>query len=122
MIKNKPIPDGEYLIEKGYKKLYIFGKQITQISYMKKYDVVKSTQVIIEQKTEYDFEKGDNVWMDGEIAKDGKYKINQYPDFIVQNGVIIKVGIKPENIVLISILSIILCVFTFVIIHTFFNK
>jgi hypothetical protein len=95
-IKNKPILDGEYLIEKGYKKLYVIGNQITRISYVMKYDVVRSTQVLIEQNTESDYKKGDKVWMDGEIAKDGKYKINQFPNFIVQNGEIIKKSIRSE--------------------------
>lgn len=119
---NQPIKDGVYLIENRLKKIYISDNHISRISFMKKYDVVKSTQVVIEQNTEYEFKKGDKVWMDGEVAKDGKYKINQYPNIIVQNGVIIKLGIRSENIVLISIFSIMLFAFTIIIINTFFNK
>lgn len=110
-IKNKSIQDGEYLIEKGFKKLLVIESRINQIFYIKKYDVVKSTQVVIEQKSEYDFEKGDKVWMDGEVAKDGKYRIIESPNFIVQNGVIIKIGMRSENKLLLYVLS-----FTFIVI------
>lgn len=120
-IQNKQISDGEYLIEKGYKKLYIIGNQIARISYMKKYNVVNSTQVLIEQNTEDEFEKGDKVWMDGEDAKDGKYRINECPNFIVQNGVIIKIGMRSETIFLIG-LTIFSSIFLIILILNFYMR
>lgn len=121
-IMNKSIPDGEYLIEKGLIKLYVFGNKITRISYLKKYDVIKSTQVLIEQDNEYDFKKGDKVWMDGEIAKDGKYKINQFPPFIVQKGVIIKIGIRPDNLFLIGFISFMLIFLIYLTLNFYIKK
>lgn len=120
-INNQSIPNGEYLIENGYKKLYVFDNLITRISFMKKYEII-SDKIIIEQNNEIDYEKGDKVWKNGSAALDGKYKINQYPKFKVQNGEIIKVGIKPDFITLFCIIGVFVIVITYCVCNAFLKK
>lgn len=94
-LQHRTIQDGVYILRNGDKKLHVVGRKITHIFYVREYRVANSTQVLtIDQYAEDVYSKRDTVWIDGKKAKDGKYKLDQFPNIMVQSGVIKKTGMS----------------------------
>ena len=97
IINNQLLKNDVYLLEYMKIKLYVIDNVITEIFYIKQYNLSNEEPILIEQKTDYLFELWDKVYIYGLIAKDGKYKIKNNSSISIQNGFIKKIGLSSES-------------------------
>jgi hypothetical protein len=84
------VSDGIYESEHPKKKYIIKNSIIKTILHEVTYKTKEGIEIIIEQNDQFNYYKGDKVWINGKAAQDGKYKIIDHPNFIVENGIIIR--------------------------------
>ncbi|HEY4787130.1 MAG TPA: hypothetical protein VIH57_13825 [Bacteroidales bacterium] len=89
-IEAENIPDGAYKIEKSDRKFIIKNSVICDILHEVGYETKTGINIMIEQKDQYYYRSGDNVWVNGVMAPDGEYKIIGRRKIIVKDGKIFK--------------------------------
>ncbi|MCX6230352.1 MAG: hypothetical protein NTZ33_02300 [Bacteroidetes bacterium] len=84
------VDDGEYYAKYSDLKFIISNSKIIALRNEKIYKTKEGLVLTIEQHYQYDYDKGNNVLLNGDKAPDGKYKIIGSPNIVVKDGVIIK--------------------------------
>jgi hypothetical protein len=102
---NQHIDNDEFIIFDGIVRIYVADSFITNIIHLKKYKLKNETNIIIEQKYEFAFKLGDAVYLNDNIAPDGKYNIKNEGDIKIKEGIIVKIGLSDDSKVLLFIIS-----------------
>jgi hypothetical protein len=82
--------DGTYRNENSNIKYVIRNSKIASIIYEMTYKTKNGFEIMIEQKYQEFYSKGENVWINETQAKDGSYKVIGRRNIIVENGKIKK--------------------------------
>lgn len=84
------VSNGIYKSERSDSKYIVNNSIITSIIHEVTYKTKNGVEIIVEQKDQYSYSKGEKVWTNGIQAKDGEYKVIGGRNIIVENGVIKK--------------------------------
>jgi hypothetical protein len=87
-IDGSEAPDGIYLTQKG-SRFHVFDHRLRKITTMYKYFTKERQEVIIEQGNS-SYALDDQVFINSELAPDGKYKFGFMKTIVVKNGRIVK--------------------------------
>ena len=109
-VNDKPAYDGTYILNNNVKIEVKQGK-IINATVKKAYKTKGGEDVLIEVNCySYGYNKGDDVWINGTKAKDGKYKIKGERNFVVKEGKVTKLGLDPTYEAIIIVLAFILLI------------
>jgi len=89
-IEAENVPDGTYKIEKSNTKFIVNKSVIASIIHEVTYKTKNAIKIMVEQKDQYSYSKGEKVWSNGVLADDGEYKVIGGRNIIVENGMIKK--------------------------------
>lgn len=84
------VSDGIYKTEKPTAKYTIKNSTIASIVHEVTYKTRNSVEIMVEQKNQYYYSKGERVWINGMPAPDGKYRVNGGVNIIVEEGIIVR--------------------------------
>jgi len=84
------ITDGIYNAEKASVKYVIKNSTISSIIHEVTYMTKNGFEIMIAQHDQKVYSKGDKVWVNGILAKDGEYNVIGRRNILVENGKIIK--------------------------------
>lgn len=82
--------DGLYRFLNSNKEYRVENSRIAKISYITTYKSKLGETITLKQKDQYSISKGDYVFINEEPAPSGKYKMENSPNFRVENGIIVK--------------------------------
>ena len=84
------VSDGIYKSEKSNRKYIVNNSIIASIIHEVTYKTKNGFEIMVEQKDQYSYSKGEKVWTNEIQAEDGEYKVIGGRNIIVENGVIKK--------------------------------
>jgi len=106
-INNQYIQDAKYLVDNGNLIIYIVENKIAEVLYLNEYELLNGNKIVIEQNDKYEFEKGDRVIIDKNLAPDGVYKLLNSSKIFVKDGFLDKKDITSANKLFLYIMIII---------------
>ncbi len=84
------VSDGIYKAEKSNRKFILKNSLIASIIHEVTYKTKSDKEIMVEQNDQYSYSKGEKVWINGQQAEDGEYKVIGGRNIIVENGTIKK--------------------------------
>ncbi|MFZ4402332.1 MAG: hypothetical protein ACOYO1_20060 [Bacteroidales bacterium] len=89
-IESQAVEDGSYKTIEPNFKFIIKNSIIIAFIHEVFFKTKDGLEIMIEQRNQYEYDKGDKVWLNGNKAPDGKYRIIERPNIEVKEGIIIK--------------------------------
>ena len=89
-INAKAVRDGVYKLKNKNQKYVIKSSVISIIIYEETYRTKSGLEIMVEQSEPNSYKVGERVWINGEQAPDGEYRIISARNIVVKDGVIIK--------------------------------
>jgi hypothetical protein len=89
-IEAENVSDGTYKSEKSNWKYIVNNSRIASIIHEVTYKTKSDKEIMVEQNDQYSYSKGERVWINGQQAEDGEYKVIGGRNIIVENGMIKK--------------------------------
>jgi hypothetical protein len=105
------IKSDSFIVDSSRQHIFVENSIIIRITYLITYSLKSKSKITIEQIKDFNYTKGDLVWINNNLAPDGKYNIPDNSEITVKDGVIIKIGLSNElknSIILGSIILIII--------------
>lgn len=87
------VEDGIYKLYNYNSKYLIENSCIMAIIHEVEYKTKDGLTIMVEQKNQYTYRKGENVWVNGKSAPDGNYRVKGGSNFLTKDGKIFKKSI-----------------------------
>lgn len=84
------VSDGVYKSYNSNRKYIVNNSRISSIIHEVTYKTKNGPEIMVEQKKQTSYSKGEKVWINEKQAENGKYKVIRGRNIIVENGVIKK--------------------------------